>query len=137
MRRSLAFTALLVACGAVLFAGCGRDDFENEPRPPVPAEITVELGPDGVVISPEEFGAGLVNFTIANLTQDAASLEISPIGAEPIVASEDVPPRGNTIVKVEMPEGEYEAQIPGSDAEPFEFTVGPERESAQDELLLP
>lgn len=127
----------MFTCGALVFAGCGRDDFDNDRRPPVPAEITVELGADGVVISPSKFGAGLVNFTIANLTKSPATLEISPIGQEPIASSEEITPAGNDILKVEMDPGDYEAEIDGSSSPGFEFTVGPERESAQDDLLLP
>ena len=60
-------------------AGCGRDDFENDPRPPLPAEVSIELGQKEVVVSPAEFGAGLVNFTIANLGRTEASIAINRI----------------------------------------------------------
>jgi hypothetical protein len=114
--------------------GCGRDDFENDPRPALPAEISVEIGEKAVVVSPAEFGAGLVNFTIANLADTPASVAIEgPTAAE----SEEVTPGGTTTLKVEVETGDYEASVPGADAAPFEFEVGPDRESAQDDLLLP
>ena len=64
----LIFAAALVT--ALVVAGCGRDDFKNDPRPPIPAEVSVKIAKDGVAVSPKEFGAGIVNFTIANLTAE-------------------------------------------------------------------
>jgi hypothetical protein len=129
-------TALLLSIGlaALAVAGCGRDDFENEPRPAVPAEITIEIGNDGVIVSPGTFGAGLVNFTVANLTKTPTTLAITgPTDAE----SDDIQPGGNTILKAEMVSGDYEASADDAQVQPFNFTVGPERESGQNDLLLP
>jgi len=135
MRRSgRALLALGVALAAVAVAGCGRDDFENEPRPPVAAEISVKIGSDAVVVSPPEFGAGLANFTVANLGDSAATLEIlGPSAAE----SGEVSPGGTATLKTEMVTGNYVARARGTSAEAFDFRVGAERESAQDDLLLP
>ena len=133
-RRGRALIALVVAVGAVALTGCGRDDFENDPRPPLPAEVSIEIGEKEVIVSPAEFGAGLVNFTIANLGETEAAIAIDgPTTAE----SDEVAPGGTTILKTEVSTGDYEAEALGTDASPFEFEVGPERESAQDDLLLP
>jgi hypothetical protein len=134
MRRRGIALLLSVGLAALAVAGCGRDDFENEPRPAVPAEITVEVGDDGVVVSPRSFGAGLVNFTIANLTKNPTTLAIiGPTEAE----SDEIPAGGNTILKAEMRSGEYEASADDAEVRPFSFTVGPDRESGQNDLLLP
>jgi hypothetical protein len=115
-------------------AGCGRDDFKNDPRPPVPAEVSVKIAKDGVAVSPKEFGAGLVNFTVANLTTQAGSLAIhGPIDA----TSDEIPPAGASTVKIEVKTGSYEASVDGIAVRPFQFTVGPERPSGQNDLLLP
>lgn len=133
-RRGRALVALAVAAGALALAGCGRDDFENDPRPPLPAEVSIEIGKEEVVVSPAEFGAGLVNFTIANLGDTEAAIAIDgPTTAE----SDEVAPGGTTILKTEVSTGDYEAEALGTEASPFRFEVGPERESAQDDLLLP
>jgi hypothetical protein len=130
--RVLLFAAALVTALAV--AGCGRDDFKNDPRPPVPAEVSVKIAKDGVGVSPKEFGAGLVNFTIANLTTEPGTLAIhGPVDAE----SSEIPPTGTDTVKVDMKTGSYEASVSGLAVRPFSFTVGPERASGQNELLLP
>ena len=119
---------------ALVAAGCGEDDFENEPRPPVPAEITVKIGAGEVVVSPKQFGAGLVNFEIANLDDSPATLLIEgPTEAE----SEEIPARGNNSLRTEMETGTYVASADGVEATPFSFEVGPERESGQNDLLLP
>jgi hypothetical protein len=128
----LLFAAALVTALAV--AGCGRDDFKNDPRPPIPAEVSVKIGNDGVAVSPKEFGAGLVNFTIANLTTDpGARASHGPVDAD----SSEIPPAGTGTVKVDMKTGSYEASVSGIAVRPFSFTVGPERASGQNDLLLP
>jgi hypothetical protein len=130
--RVLLFTAALVTALAV--AGCGEDDFANDPRPPVPAEVSVKIAKDGVGVSPREFGAGLVNFTIANLTRTAGTLAINgPVDAN----SQEIPPAGTETIKLDMKTGSYEATVSGLAVAPFNFTVGPERPSGQNDLLLP
>jgi hypothetical protein len=133
-RRGRALAAVAAFAIALVAAGCGRDDFENEPRPPVPAEITVKIGAGEVVVSPKQFGAGLVNFQIANLDDAPATLSIQgPTEAE----SEEIPARGNNSLRTELETGTYEASADGVEATPFSFEVGPERESGQNDLLLP
>jgi hypothetical protein len=130
--RVLIFAAALVA--ALVVAGCGRDDFKNDPRPPIPAEVSVKIAKDGVAVSPNEFGAGIVNFTIANLTTEPGTLAIhGPVDAD----SSEIPPTGTGTIKVEMKTGSYEASVSGTAVRPFSFTVGPERASGQNDLLLP
>jgi hypothetical protein len=128
---------LLVAAallGVVVVAGCGRSDFKNDPRPPVPAEVSVKIAPDGVGVSPREFGAGLVNFTVANLTNETGSLAINgPVDA----TSNDIAPGDADTIKVDMKTGSYEASVDGFTVAPFGFTVGAERPSGKNDLLLP
>jgi hypothetical protein len=131
-RPVLAVAAVLVI--ALAAAGCGRDDFKNDPRPPVPAEVAVKIAGDGVGVSPKTFGAGLVVFTAANLTNQAGSLAIhGPVSA----STSEIPPGGTGSVKVDMKTGSYEASVDGIALRPFRFTVGPERPSGQNDLLLP
>ena len=119
---------------ALVVAGCGRNDFNNDPRPPIPAEVSVKMSNSGVGVSPKEFGAGLVNFTIANLTNQAGSLAIHG----PVSATSDVIAPGDAeTLKVAMKTGSYEASTDGIAVRPFSFTVGPERPSGQNDLLLP
>jgi hypothetical protein len=131
--RALLLLATLVVAG-LLVAGCGRNDFNNDPRPPVPLEVSVKIANDGVVVSPKEFGAGLANITVANLTNDTGSLAIhGPVTAD----SAEIGPGDADTVKVDMKSGNYEASVDGISVRPFNFTVGPERPSGQNDLLLP
>jgi hypothetical protein len=120
--------------GAIAVAGCGRSDFKNDPRPPVPAAVSVKIATDGVGVSPREFGAGLVNFTVANLTNQSGSLTISgPVDA----TSNEIAPGDADTIKVDMKTGSYVASVDGLGVRPFDFTVGPERPSGNNDLLLP
>jgi len=131
--RGLLIAAAILAV-ALIAAGCGRDDFKNDPRPPVPAEVSVRIADSGVGLSPKEFGSGLVNFTIANLTPEPGRLAIhGPVEAE----SNEIPAGGAETLKVDMKSGNYEASVSGIAVRPFSFTVGPERPSGQNDLLLP
>jgi hypothetical protein len=133
-RRGRALLVLAVLLAAVAVAGCGRNDFKNDPPPPVPAEVTVKIASDGVGVSPKNFGAGLVNFTIANLTDKTGSLVIhGPVNA----TSDSLAPAGTQTLKVDMKTGSYEASVDGIAVRPFNFTVGAERPSSQNQLLLP
>jgi hypothetical protein len=133
-RRGRAMLAASAVLAGVIATGCGRDDFENDPRPPVPAEVSVKIAQSGVGVSPREFGAGLVNFTVANLTNTPGALAISgPVDAD----SGEVQPGAAETFKVEMKSGTYEASVSGIAVRPFSFTVGPERPSGQNDLLLP
>lgn len=127
----LAASALLVA---LIVTGCGRDDFENDPRPSIPAEVAVKIADSGVGVSPKVFGAGLVNFTIANLTDRPGTLAIhGPVDAD----SNEIPPGAAETLKVQVKSGTYEASVSGIALRPFSFTVGPDRPSGQNDLLLP
>jgi hypothetical protein len=128
------FVAAVGVVAVLALAGCGRDDFKNDPRPPIPAEVSVKIATDGVVVSPKEFGAGLVNFTAANLTNQTGSLAIhGPVDAD----SDEIAPGDTRTIKVQMQSGSYEASVDGISVRPFSFTVGPERPSGQNDLLLP
>jgi hypothetical protein len=134
-------TGLLAAAGIALLgaAGCGSDDFVNDPRPPAPVELTAKIDDRKVVVSPvkidgEPVGAGLATFTIANLSDDEVQLTFdgpSQSSTEPILAG------GVADFKMNLEEGDYVVAADGGEAAETRFTVGPERESAQNELLLP
>src|SRR3954447_19984218 len=109
-RRVAPAALFAVALLAIGVSGCGRDDFENDPAPPVPAEIAVKIAQDGVAVSPKTFGAGLAIFTVANLTDQTGSLAIhGPVTA----ASGEIPPAGTATVKVDLKSGSYEASTDG------------------------
>ena len=129
--------AAVPALGAIAFAlaACGEDDFKNDPRPPAPIEITAAIDDRSVNISPSEFGAGIVTITISNQTQEPARLSLD---GPTVASSDEIVPGGTGSIKTALEQGEYEvsagAEI-GVRSQTIE--VGPERESSQNDLLLP
>ena len=77
MTRRIRAGALPAFCAAALaLAGCGEDDFENEPRPPVPVQLTGVITQEKVTVSPNELGAGPVVITVSNQTKASHTLTL-------------------------------------------------------------
>lgn len=133
-RRLIAPAGALLA--AAVIAGCGEEDFKNDPRPPAPIEIGARIGDDGVTISPNssnDIGAGQATITISNQTDDPARLVLEgPNDA----ASTEIVPNGTDALTVELEEGEYLISNDGEGRE-TRLEVGSERPSSQNVLLLP
>lgn len=133
-RRGRALVALAVAVASLAVVACGRDDFENNPRPPAALPISIQLNDDQITVSPAEFGAGIAAFTIVNLGEQPTAVEIDgPTTSE----SEEIAPGTSGVLKMETETGDYQATALDLDAEPFDFVVGPERESSNNDLLQP
>ena len=125
--------AALIAVLAL--AGCGSKDFPNEPRVPAPLDVTAKISGNEVRVSPNRFGAGLVTFTVANLTSSPTRFVITgPKDAH----TDDIQPGAPATLKVNLPQGTYQAGSgPTSRARPATLTVGAERASPQNKVLLP
>jgi hypothetical protein len=132
MRGRSAGAGLLAA--ALLAAGCGSEDFPNEPRPPVPVELSAKVDNRKVTVVPNEVGAGLATFTVANQSRDDVALALEGPGS---IRVDEIPAGGVDAFQVELETGEYviEASVPTISS--GEMTVGPERPSAQNVLELP
>jgi hypothetical protein len=128
--RSLA--AVVVALSALGVAACGEEDFENNPRPPAPISLTARIGDGGVSVGPQDVGAGLANITISNQTADPATLVLDGPTDD---SSDEIVAGGTGSMKVKLEEGEY--QVSNDGAGVAKLTVGPERASSQNDLLLP
>jgi hypothetical protein len=132
--RRATLTAL-AASVALAVAGCGSKDFANEPRPPAPLEVSAKVGSHRVVVSPNKFGAGLVNFTVANLSDSPVRFTVSgPRDG----ATGDIEPGAPAYLKLAMPTGVYQATAGDTaKARPASIKVGPTRKTSQNQLLLP
>ena len=128
--RSLA--AVVAALCAVGLAACGEEDFPNNPRPPAPISLTARIGDSGVSVGPQSVGAGLANITISNQTADPATLVLDGPTDE---SSGEIVAGGTSSLKVALKEGDYQVSNDGSGT--TKLTVGPERASSQNDLLLP
>ena len=135
--RSRLIAPLGALVAAFALGACGEDDFENQPRPPAPIELTARIADDVINVSPsspEEVGAGLATITISNQSQDPATLVLEgPTDDQ----SDEIVAGGTGSMKVALEEGDYTVSTQDSDARETKLEVGPERETSQNDLLLP
>ena len=134
--------ALGVACASALVAaGCGEDDtYKNDPRPPTTIVITAAILPDKVSVSPTDFGAGPISLIVANETDASQRISIvRQVNGQPQANEQTGPinPHDTATLKANVEEGEYEIRVESDGIEPARVSIGPERESAQNELLQP
>lgn len=137
-RRRIALLAAVAAVAAT-GAGCGSEDFENEPRPPAPIELTARIDDRKVAVAPTQrdglpIGAGLANVTVSNQTDEPVQLRFAGPSdgvTDPVVAN------GVLQFKLDLEEGVYFVDTDDASIRGTELTVGPERPSAQNDLLLP
>ena len=123
----------LAALAALGVSACGEEDFENDPRPPSPIELSARIGDRGVTVSPGQADAGLANITISNQTPDPARLMLEgPTDQE----SAEIVPNATGALKLNLEEGDYTVST-GDGGKTSKLTVGPERASSQNQLLLP
>lgn len=130
--RGRCAVGLLVA--AISVAGCGAEEFPNDPRPPAPVELSGKVDNNRVTVVPSRTGAGLAVFTITNQSTDDVQLAFSgPNRAE----TAEIPAGGVDTLQFELQTGEYaiEPSVPTISA--ATMTVGAKRPSARNDLLLP
>jgi hypothetical protein len=118
----------------VLLAGCGAKDFPNDPRPPTPLEVSARVDSQRVQVSPDRFGAGLVNFTVANLSNSPVTFNVTgPTKG----ATTEIQPGAPDYLRMNMKEGTYQVTASKAKIKPATIKVGTERGSSQNTLLEP
>jgi hypothetical protein len=132
--------ALTVGVVALSAAGCGEEDFENRPRPPVPVELTGVIQEDKVTVSPSRVGAGPILITISNQTEEAHTVILEGERISERVGP--VNPLDTATIQKTLKQGSYEVTAGSEKAvereiAPAELTIGRPRKSSSDELLLP
>lgn len=137
LRVSLLLPALTAA--ALALAGCSSgSDYANNPRPPVPINVSAAISPSKVTVSPQKFGAGPVTFLIANLTNDTQTVTVETVGKGVTQTSSPINPQGTTTLKVDVEEkGGWVVRTRSKAIRAARFTVGAKRASSQDTLLQP
>lgn len=123
-------------------AGCGDDDFANDPRPPTPVELSAVIHDDGVTLSPKREGAGPVLITFVNQTDRAHTITVE--GEDVIERTAPIQPQDTATIQKTLRPGTYEVRAGSSRAvdiedqiPPATLTVGPERTDSNSDLLLP
>ena len=143
MRRTAALAPLAVAAGMAL-AGCGSSsaDYKNEPRPPAPIGLTGYVDDQRVSVSPRTLGAGPISLIVTNQTGTAQRVTLESAGATgsgPGLRQITAPisPRDTATLKADVQPGRYRVHVGGDAIRAARLQVGPERASAQNDLLQP
>jgi hypothetical protein len=137
MRRVTMVGALVL----LALAGCGGSkDFANNPRPPVPLQLTGVITNQRVTISPNKVGAGPVVITVSNQTQQTRTLTLDGNGIQEHVGP--INPLDTATLQKTLKPGRYSV-IAGSEKatataiRPAVLLIGKERKSASNKVLLP
>jgi hypothetical protein len=143
MRRTAALAPLAVA-GTLALGGCGDSsaDYKNDPRPPGPIIITGYIDDQRVSVSPRTLGAGPISLIVTNQTGASQRVTLESAGATgsgPGIKQVTAPisPQDTATLKVDVKPGSYSVHVAGDAIRAARLRVGPERESAQNDLLQP
>ena len=135
MRRSFLAGLAVLGCAGVI--GCGAEDHPNDPRPPASVELSGKVDDHRVVMAPESVGAGLARITISNQSDEDVSLRFLDGTGNKAATTNVIDAGGVTALQVNLEQGDYEIEPDVSTIESGTLAVGPERPSAQNDLLLP
>jgi len=137
--------ALSAMALAATIAGCGSSggSYANASRPPEPIAVSVYLTDARVSISPSHIGAGPVLLLIANESTRSRNVTLTaPAGASGACVAADassgpINPQGTARVKLPLVQGTCAVGDAAGTLKPAQLVVGPERASAQQDLLQP
>ncbi|MCW3003992.1 MAG: hypothetical protein JWQ20_3290 [Conexibacter sp.] len=143
-RQAAVAACALVAVLAV--AACGGSDrkYKNAQRPPAPIVISAAIDDQQVSLSPKRFGAGPITLVISNQSNATQQVTLETVDSpdttgpgETAVHTGPINPRETASVKAVVKPGAYELHTGAGDVHPAKITVGPQRPSAQNDLLQP
>jgi hypothetical protein len=128
---------------AIVLAGCGATaDSRTDPRPPAPIVLTASISDQRVSVSPRSFGAGPISLIVTNQTKTSQRVTLESVekaGQGPGLKQETAPinPRDTATLKADVDPGRYSVHVAGDAIAAAALRVGPERKSAQNDLLQP
>jgi hypothetical protein len=143
MRRAGAMALPSAIAAAIVLAGCGATaDSRTDPRPPAPIVLTASISDQRVSVSPRRFGAGPISLIVTNQTETAQRVTLESVdaaGQGPGLKQETAPisPRDTATLKADVDPGRYSVHVAGDAIAAAALRVGPERKSAQNDLLQP
>ena len=142
-KRTAALAPLAVVA-VLAVSGCGSSsaDYKNDPRPPSPIVLTGYISDQRVSVSPTTLGAGPISLIVTNQTATAQRVTLEsagPAGSGPGIRQVTAPisPRDTATLKVDVKPGRYSVHVSEDAIRAARLRVGPERESAQNDLLQP
>jgi hypothetical protein len=145
----LRLSRIHVALGAMALAvpvaaGCGDSNTHaNEDRPPSPIVVTASISKNKVSVSPASFGAGPIRLIVTNQTDRSQQITLESAGEpgsrETGIRQETGPinPRDTASLAATVRQGAYRVHVKGNDISAAKLDVGEERESSQQDLMLP
>jgi len=136
--RCAATILLAVAVGVP--TACGKSDFKNTPRPPIPLELTGVIQDDKVTVSPAKVGAGPVLITVSNQTRAAHTVTLEGESVRDRVGP--VNPLDTVTLQKTLKPGSYKVSAGSARAVPREIkpaslTISKQRRTSSNEVLQP
>ena len=127
---------------AIVVAGCGSDNYANEPRPPRPLNIGAFINGERVTISPARIGGGPATIVVTNQSRVSQSLLLrGAVDADPctgkVSSTGPINPQGTATFKVNLTEGACTLSTVRPKVAPARLEVGAQRPTSQNDLLLP
>src|SRR5918992_6091332 len=105
LRTGKAALVSAAAAGALLIVGCGgEEDFENEPRPPVPLQLTGVITEESVTVSPRTVAPGPIVLIVSNQTEEPHSISLK--GPEVDEQTGPIPPADTATVQATLQDTE-------------------------------
>jgi hypothetical protein len=138
--RTGAMAGMLIAAA---LAGCGSGTrSSDDQRPPAAIVLTASISDQRVSISPHSFGAGPISLVVTNQTKAAQRLTLESAdaaGRGPGLRQETAPisPRDTALLKADVEPGRYTVHVVDDGIAAAALRVGPQRASAQNDLLQP
>jgi len=133
--RRLVLMAGMASALAAAGCGGGSSHATNAQRPPSTLSVSAALTTRGLAVSPSHFGAGPVNFLIANLTSRSVDVTLDDVtGTQATSSSGPINPNGTGRIATTVEQGTYRLSAGGRTVT---IAVGPQRPSAQSDLNLP
>jgi hypothetical protein len=139
LRALSAMVLIALAC-----VGCGGSvRYDNASRPPAPISISIAIASERINVAPAHVGAGPVVLLISNQSNRSHDVTLTaPDGSDNACVESDassgpINPQGVASIQLPLVQGTCEVAVADGTLAPARLTVGPERESAQQDLLQP
>jgi hypothetical protein len=125
--------ALLLGLAAGLGACGGAAKYANAPRPASPIIVAAAITRSGVNLSPDHFGAGLVQLVVTNQT-DASQQLVVQGGHAFQQQTAPINPDDTAQLKAELGTGRYTVSVKDAGVKAAMLAVGTPRPSAPDQI---
>jgi hypothetical protein len=140
--RAKRWPAAVVLAFGLALAGCGGDDFANDPPPPPATAVGAVVTVKSVTVSPARFGAGTIELLASNQTATSQRVQLRSVrltggGAALAQSTGPINPGGTATLKAQLREGIYVVSVRTRAIEPATIAVGAPGTVGPDRLLQP